>query len=298
MNLNSLPGSSRIAHLSDLHFGTVLPEMCARLLDAMETAEPDVVVISGDLTQRATPLQFREAAAFLKKLRFPKVVVPGNHDIPLWNLYRRFFSPLKAYRKAVDSDVEPGYKNDRLVIMGINSARSLEWKEGRISLRQIRRIESEFVDATPSVFKVVVMHHPLIPCFEGNRFHVVKRADKALNTMITAGIDLVLTGHLHHQYACQSVHKRALLAIQAGTALSNRTRDTLNSFNIIDITANDHVKLTVHEWEAGGRKFHAVKSIIFRERGLWIMESSEKKTKHEKIDSCGFQSRCGDGSDI
>jgi 3',5'-cyclic AMP phosphodiesterase CpdA len=263
------PNTSRIVHLSDLHFGALTPALCEPLLGFIEKADPDVVVISGDITQRARQSQFQKASEFIERIKFPKLIVPGNHDIPLWNVFHRFFRPLDEYRAAINENLEPTYSDQRLFIAGMNSARSLEWKEGRISKKQMRRIEALFKKIDEQTFKIIVLHHPLIDCVAGNNVQVVKRADEFLDVMLRIGVDMVLTGHLHHQYACQSLHERAMLVIQAGTALSYRTRGQKNSFNLIDIHHNDIVNLIPHEWNPQVGNFLPAELLRFEKRGLW-----------------------------
>src|SRR5215204_859118 len=145
----SLEGSLRLAepgaiaavrtlvHLSDLHTGRVDPALLAPLTAAIADARPHLVVFSGDLTQRATRTQFREARAFLDGLTAPYLVIPGNHDVPLWNVARRFVTPLARYKRFITTDLEPVFQDDEIVVVGVNTARSFTWGEGRISRIQV-----------------------------------------------------------------------------------------------------------------------------------------------------------------
>lgn len=264
----------KIVHLSDLHFGTVVPELCTPLYEVIESVGPDLVAISGDLTQRARKSQFEAAASFLDKIRFRKLIVPGNHDIPLWNIFRRFFNSLDDYKATITTDLEPVIRTDGMQVLGINSTSALEWKEGRISDDQIGRIRKAFGEQQSDVFKVLVMHHPLIDCVIDRDFDVVDGSQRTLEMLLEVGVDLVLTGHLHHQYACQSVHERSILVIQAGTALSHRTRGLPNSFNVLELNPNE-VTLTIYEWNEKGR-FEAEKMMRFEGRGSWKLAALEK----------------------
>ncbi len=264
-----------IVHMSDLHFGTVVSKLCEPLLERIEKSQPALVVVSGDLTQRARRYQFERAAEFLDQIKFPKLVVPGNHDMPLWNLYRRFYNSLDDYRQIIASDIEPVYRSNRLIAAGINSARAIEWKEGRVSGEQIRKLEEAFKEAKDTQFKIVVMHHPLIDCVVDRDFPVVDGADEALESIMKIGADMVLSGHLHHQYACQSVHKRAILVIQAGTALSSRTRGMRNSFNVVEIESDDCVNLIIYEWDVPEQTFVRGRLMRFEQRGLWKLVQNE-----------------------
>ena len=190
---------ARIVHLSDLHFGTVRQQLVQPLLHAIHSLAPRVVVVSGDLTQRAKRSQFAAAAMFLDKIHVPKVTVPGNHDIALWNVYRRFVHPLFPYQRLLGGEVEPTYQDKNLLILGINTARSSVWMGGRISYEQMERLESRFNSAPAHVIKAVVMHHPIVPSTEALGVPLVGRNRKALAALVRAQADLVFAGHVHHK---------------------------------------------------------------------------------------------------
>src|SRR5471032_1577415 len=126
-----------IVHLSDLHFGRVDAALLAPLRALVERLEPDVVVVSGDLSQRARSSEFIAARHFLDTLPQPQIVVPGNHDVPLYNVFQRVLSPLGKYLSIVTSDLEPSYIDDEIAVVGVNTARSLTWKRGSIDRHQV-----------------------------------------------------------------------------------------------------------------------------------------------------------------
>src|SRR5690606_25121678 len=152
-----------LAHISDLHFGRVNARVAEGLVEDLHRLRPNLVVTSGDLTQRARGRQYRAAADYLKRLPNPQLTVPGNHDVPLYDVARRFLSPLGRYRRMITGDVSPRFVDEELAVLGINTARSLTWKNGRISVEQILELEELFSSLPASVFKVVVTHHPFIP---------------------------------------------------------------------------------------------------------------------------------------
>src|SRR5258705_9172875 len=152
-----------IAHISDLHFGTEDPLVADGLLTDLSELQPTLVVNSGDLTQRARAGQFMAARAYLDRIPFPQIMVPGNHDIPLYDLIRRFFFPLSRYKKYITPNLAPRFDHDQFVVLGVNTARSFTWKNGRISLEQIREIKSAFCELPFAQFKVLVTHHPFVP---------------------------------------------------------------------------------------------------------------------------------------
>ena len=201
-----------VAHLSDLHFGRVAPAVVESLRRRLKALAPDLVVVSGDLTQRARARQFREARAFLDGLPAPQVVVPGNHDLPLYNVLARVVAPLGAYRRIVDDEVEPGYVDGEIAVIGVNTARALAFKAGRVSAAQVERARREFAALGASRTKLLVAHHSC----------------KALNE---CGADVVLCGHAHRT----RVDAGPALAVEAGTATSHRTREEPNGFNLLRI---------------------------------------------------------------
>ena len=168
MNLRrprGFPGMARIAHLSDVHFG--MPVAVVAGAEAwLAEHRPDLVVISGDFTQRARVEQYREAGAFLDRLEgagLKTLGVPGNHDVPLYDVVRRFARPLARYRRYIDDDL-PWFESDRLAVLGINTARSLTIKDGRISRAQMELIRSRFADVPDDRTRVLVTHHPCSRC--------------------------------------------------------------------------------------------------------------------------------------
>jgi 3',5'-cyclic AMP phosphodiesterase CpdA len=263
----------RIVHISDLHFGRANLALVEPLLASIVDLRPDVVAVSGDLTQRATVGQFKAARDFLRRIPFPQIVVPGNHDISLWNLYRRFWRPLERYRRYINAEAEPSYTDDRIFLLGLNTARSLAWKEGRISLAQIAWLRDQFYALAPHVFKVLVLHHPFVPLVGKDDFDAVGRAELALEAMEKCGADLILAGHLHRSYSRQTASyyllaKHSILVAQSGTTLSARTRNERNSFNSIDVEM-DAASVTVHTWESERAAFIPQTAIRYEKRGEW-----------------------------
>src|SRR5215216_6219268 len=149
-----------IVHLSDLHFGRVNPLLIDPLMQAVRELEPNIVAISGDLTQRARSYQFQQARSFLEALPKPQIIVPGNHDIPLHNVFARFIEPLTKYKRYITDDMQPTYEDEEVVIVGVNTARSLVFKGGRINKTQVDGLREKFCSLGTGVVKVVVTHHP------------------------------------------------------------------------------------------------------------------------------------------
>src|SRR5437773_10296998 len=134
-----------LVHLSDLHFGRVDQSLIAPLIEVISEIRPDLVAVSGDLTQRARSHEFREARAFLDRLPQPQIVVPGNHDVPLHNVFTRFLQPLEKYRRYITDDLQPFYADEEIAVAGVNTARSLTLKGGRVNRMQVLRVKEKFV---------------------------------------------------------------------------------------------------------------------------------------------------------
>ena len=179
-----------IVHLSDIHFGRVNAEVIAPLIDAITRINPNLVAVSGDLTQRARSHQFAEARAFLDRLPQPQIVVPGNHDVPLHNVLARFAQPLTKYRHYITSDLRPFYHDDEIAVLGVNTARSLTIKGGRINKGQVAWMREKFCELGPEVVRIVVTHHPFdLPEGHDDR-HLVGRARMAMEALAVCGADL------------------------------------------------------------------------------------------------------------
>ena len=246
---------ARLIHLSDLHFGAHDPELVEAVESRVNANEPDLVVVSGDFTQRARTEQFQEACRFLERLReagHEVLAVPGNHDVPLYDVLRRFLSPLTRYMRYIDDTLCPLHEIEGATVLGINTARSLTFSEGRISHEQMDFIRETFERTDPNAVRILVTHHPLfaLPVGEGAA-RAVGRSELALDAIGDAGVDMLLAGHHHHAsiHSARDLVTRAgpALVIQAGTATSIRLREQDQSFNRIDVDGSQ-VTVTVETW--------------------------------------------------
>jgi 3',5'-cyclic AMP phosphodiesterase CpdA len=248
----------RLFHLSDLHFGAHEPRLVDAVEEQLNSHKPDLVVISGDFTQRARTEQFQEACRFLERLRdsgHEVLAVPGNHDVPLYDVLRRFLSPLTRYRRFVDDTLCPVHEIPGAIVLGINTARSFTFADGRINEQQMELIRDTFERADSDSTRILVTHHPLFALPVGDKLaRAAGRSELALDAIGDAGVHLLLAGHNHqasiHDARDLVTRAGAALVIQAGTATSTRLREQQQSFNRIEIDG-ESVTVTVETWSDG-----------------------------------------------
>jgi 3',5'-cyclic AMP phosphodiesterase CpdA len=264
-----------VVHVSDLHFGRVDHALLEPLRRSVCRLKPNVVVVSGDLTQRARAEQFREARAFLDTLPSPQIVVPGNHDVPLYNVFKRFFTPLHNYLHYVSADLEPAYIDEEIAAIGVNTARSLTFKSGRISEDQVERVRGKLCALPETVTKIVVTHHPFDLPANWDKHQIVGRAPLAMQMFSRCGADILLAGHVHMSHAGDTTARYKIegfsaLVVQAGTATSTRARGELNSFNALRIVPHE-VTVERYTWDARVSDFTQAQSEKFRRSAKgWI----------------------------
>jgi 3',5'-cyclic AMP phosphodiesterase CpdA len=256
-----------IVHLSDIHFGRVDPRLVAPLVATIERVAPDLVAVSGDLTQRARRGQFRQARRFLDRLAFPLLVVPGNHDVPLFNLAARFLDPYGGYRRYIQRDLEPAFETDQMIVVGLNSARALPFHgAGRLNQGQVARAASRLKSARCPV-KIVVTHHPFdLPDTHGDE-HLIGGSDMAMRELAAAGADVFLAGHLHvshvgHSAARYQIAGHSALVVQAGT-MSTRARGEPSTINVLRVTPTQ-IEIERHSWDEATLSFKATWHRAFR----------------------------------
>ncbi len=248
---------TRIAHLTDVHFGAEDPAAVAALAAELRADRPDLVVVSGDLTQRARIGEFMAARQFLDGIGAPWLAVPGNHDIPRYDLVERFLDPYARWRRLVAPQTEPAWQDAGCAVIGLDTAQRMgwhwDWSRGRVSGRRLRRLVARLGAVPAGRVRVVAMHHPLLltPGMAGEV--VVGNADRALAAFAQAGVGLVLSGHLHRR------HSRALgspgggtLLLQGASATSWRLRGEPNAYNRIVIGPDGGTAVEPRIWDGQG----------------------------------------------
>jgi len=248
-----------VAHLSDLHFGRTDPRLVAALRADLAAAAPDLVAISGDLTQRARSRQFAEARAFLTSIAAPLVVVPGNHDIsPLYRPFDRLLRPRDKFRRLLPyRDFPSAWRGEDLVAVGLDSTRPLRWKSGALTDAHLDRLGHLLDGAPAEAARLVVLHHPPADAGGGHPFDV----------LLGHGIDLVLAGHAHHARVDLIGEGGAgsLVLVQAGTACSTRRRGEPNGYCLIRLERRQ-IEVTLREWT--GDLFLSRRTAHFRKQGF------------------------------
>lgn len=231
-----------IAHVSDLHLGAHCPVAADELAVDVATADPTATIVTGDCTMRARPEQFRLARALLDRLPRPLLVVIGNHDVPLGDVWSRLTSPYGRYRYSLGAELDPVLDLDGLRVQGLGSAPPWRWKSGRVTRRQTDRLVEVLSAAPPTAVRVVALHHPLS---QHGAAGLVGRA-RLLDALARARVDLVLAGHTHVPTTRRTVlpsvagqGRQVVIEVVAGTATSTRTRSAGRSWTLIRVDAEE-----------------------------------------------------------
>lgn len=256
-------------HISDLHFGREQPAVIEGWLKITAELKPDLIIISGDLTQRATNEEYIATQQFLSQLPWPYFVIPGNHDMSATDLVERFFNPWQKWQQYIGSDPEPILKAEHYTLVGVNTVRAagfyFDWSRGQISSQQIAVVQDHFKDTAGSSLKLVVAHHPFWLPKHSEYRDVVERRDQAIAAFHYAGVDLILSGHVHIPY---TQIRQGILIVHAGTSFSNRlSQGQANSFNFI---RGDRTQLSIDFMHWNGQQFQPTEQREFQHKqGVW-----------------------------
>lgn len=234
---------TRLLQVSDAHFGTERAEVVEALVALAQRLEPELLVLSGDLTQRARPAQFAAAQTFVRRMGIPHVLaVPGNHDIPLFDVTARALKPYARYLQAFGPELEPSFGAADCLILGVKTTRRYRHVDGEISEQQRQRVASALASAAAEQVRVIVLHQPVAVPRLSEAHNVAHGAEAAISAWHEAGADVILAGHIHLPFVLP-LHERLrrarpLWAVNAGTAVSSRIRhEAGNSVNLLDIAA-------------------------------------------------------------
>lgn len=232
---------SLLLQVSDPHFGTERSEVVEALVALVEAKRPDVLVLSGDITQRARRAQFEAAARLCDRMAIPqRLVLPGNHDIPLFDVATRVFNPYRLFRKSFGDDLEPVLDLADLLVIGVNTTRAHRHKHGEISAAQIDRVAKRLWLAKPDQLRIVVTHQPLDVPYEHEENNLARGHEPAVRAWVAAGADMVMGGHIHLPFIRPLSQRypglpRLSWCVQGGTAVSHRVRDGMpNAVNLIE----------------------------------------------------------------
>jgi 3',5'-cyclic AMP phosphodiesterase CpdA len=247
---------SVLLQVSDPHFGTERAPVVEALVALAQRERPALVVLSGDITQRARPAQFRAARAFADRLGAPLLAIPGNHDLPLFDLVTRMIRPYARYRAAFGDELEPVFASDAWLVIGVNTTRPARHENGEVDDVQVGRVAARLAAATPAQLRVVVVHQPAaVMRAEDEHDRLIGHA-AALSRWSAAGADVVMGGHIHLPYVLPvGGVTRPLWVVQAGTAVSERVREGVP--NSVNLVRWDGRGAQVEQWDcpAGGPAF-------------------------------------------
>jgi 3',5'-cyclic AMP phosphodiesterase CpdA len=254
-----------IVQISDTHFGTEQASVVQALEDHIREHSADLLVFSGDITQRARREQFASAAAFVQRVEANGVrdtlVIPGNHDIPLYNVFARLFTPYGNYRRHFGDELEPVFENEQMLVIGLNTTHPRRHKDGVVTARQVEDVARRLGESDPRKIRIVVAHQPFGAMVPSDLSNLQHGAEPALQRWAEHGLDLVMGGHIHLPYVLPLSRQYSGLAreiwmVQAGTTLSTRLRGTSpNSFNRLKLHPGDEKKVCVERWDLSDGRF-------------------------------------------
>ncbi|WPB57961.1 metallophosphoesterase [Xylophilus sp. GOD-11R] len=249
-----------LLHLSDTHFGTEQAPVVAALERLVREHSPRIAVLSGDITQRATRPQFDAARAFVDRLGIAHwVIIPGNHDIPLFQLVLRAVDPYRRYRAAFGPELAPELDTDDWLVIGHKTTRRWRHENGELDAGQIARTAVRLraaARARPDQLRVVVVHQPMSVPDATDAKNLIHGARAAAAAWSEAGADLVLGGHIHLPCVlplqARGNKGGRLWVVQAGTAVSSRIRGGIaNSVNLLrpDTQGDGQRACRVERWD-------------------------------------------------
>lgn len=265
----------RIVHFTDIHFGAVNLEAVTAAAAFAHAVSPTAVLITGDITQRGLWTEFRDAATWMNGLPQPWLCCPGNHDTAYYNVPLRILAPWHRFDTTIGPAWKQGLRTPGLAVESLNTARGVQlrtnWSKGKIDLEQARAAADALRGAPGGDLRVVALHHPLLEVVGEPITSEVREGPQAVEIFADAGVDLVLSGHLHVPFSTPlpSGDKRTYTV--GGGTLSLRERGTPASFN--DIEADDtEIRVRAMSWRGG--EFRVERSWTFPRRGAPLAEAA------------------------
>lgn len=283
-----------VMQISDLHFGSpFLPEVAEAALASCHRLAPNVLVVSGDLTQRARREQFEAARDYLARFpNIPRLVIPGNHDVPLYDVARRLGDPHRLYREIISPNLNPVLHVPGAVFVGIDStAPRTAISNGRIRSWQLEFVERTLLEAPADAMRIVVAHHHFTPAPDSLSDATMQKAKRAMAKFTELGVELIMGGHLHRAYIGNSLdfypcehRRRGIIVAQSGTTTSRRGRGReaeTNTFNFIELAASS-IRITHYMYFGRDQGFIADSQHIFRRPLHPSVTPTEKRTSQQR----------------
>ena len=242
-----------VVQFSDVHFGVEHSRACEAALQYAHEVSPDLVLITGDITQQGFTREFEAAAEWIRSMPDPVFVTVGNHDVPYWSAVDRLLWPWRRFEKITGHPAhDHEFKTSKIMVRGVATARGwqarLNWSKGVIDLDQTRRAAEALRQAPVGALRILACHHPLIEMIGSPVTGDVKRGDEAALIFAEAGVDLITTGHTHVPFALPiPLADHFSSAVGCGT-LSHRERGVPPSFNRIEWSGTE-INVTVVAWD-------------------------------------------------
>lgn len=257
-----------LVQISDLHFGAEDPVLVDALEEKIAELAPDAIAVSGDLTQKGRRQEFEAASRFLGRLPWPKLIAPGNHDTPLFNIFARLADPFARHHKRIAPGAVHRFRGERVAARTLNTARGVQlrrdWSLGAVDVEHAAAVASDLSAAPPELARTLVCHHPLVTPLAAPFAAGTRRGAATAKLLTEAGIDLVLTGHLHVEFAEPLPAGDGLTwAVGSGTALSRRLRGKPAGFNAVTIEPD---RIRVQVFHSGGRRFDLAEEHVLERR--------------------------------